>query len=101
MKKVKAVCPECKQPWEKKLPTNSLEMDREDIAFDSTADACPVCQLMLIFEKNPARVVPIISAMQTEEGNIPCFCTGIRENCGRDDCRWRRKCDKEAVEKAV
>jgi len=35
----------------------------------------------------------LIRAIQTKEGNIPCFCTRHMLVCGQPACLWRDDCD--------
>lgn len=34
----------------------------------------------------------LIRAMQTQEGNNPCFNTGQAQRCGQKDCLWLDDC---------
>lgn len=34
----------------------------------------------------------IIWAIQTAEGNTPCFDTGTATTCGQENCLWRTDC---------
>ena len=35
----------------------------------------------------------LIRAIQSEEGNIPCFGTGKVTECGQASCLWREDCN--------
>jgi hypothetical protein len=35
----------------------------------------------------------LIRAIQSEEGNIPCFCVGKASECGQARCLWREDCN--------
>lgn len=34
----------------------------------------------------------LIRAIQSAEGNIPCFATERVQDCGEEGCRWRTDC---------
>lgn len=36
----------------------------------------------------------IVRAIQAEEGNYPCFDTGVMAECEQLHCLWREDCDK-------
>ncbi|GLI39500.1 SAP domain-containing protein [Geobacter hydrogenophilus] len=36
--------------------------------------------------------VEIVRAIQAEEGNTPCFDTGLASECGQTNCLWRDDC---------
>jgi hypothetical protein len=40
------------------------------------------------------RKADLIHAIQTAEGNTPCFQTGV-DDCGESDCCWRDECQEE------
>ncbi len=44
---------------------------------------------------NPTKMkkVELIRAIQADEGNPACFCTGYKEECGQLCCLWREDCD--------
>jgi len=35
----------------------------------------------------------IIRAIQTDEGNFPCYGTGKNAECGQSNCLWRKDCE--------
>lgn len=35
----------------------------------------------------------LIRAIQSEEGNIPCFGIGKATECGQSECLWREDCN--------
>lgn len=37
--------------------------------------------------------VKLVRAIQVEEGNDPCFCTGRANECGQPRCLWREDCN--------
>lgn len=37
--------------------------------------------------------VDLVRAIQSAEGNLPCFGTGAASSCGQDGCLWRDDCD--------
>jgi hypothetical protein len=44
---------------------------------------------------NPGKMkkTDLIRSIQADEGNDACFSTGIKDECGQDDCLWRDDCD--------
>lgn len=36
----------------------------------------------------------LIKAIQSAEGNDPCFASGKASRCGQDSCLWRQDCPK-------
>jgi len=34
----------------------------------------------------------LIRAIQQAEGNSPCFGSNLKNQCGQDNCLWRRDC---------
>jgi hypothetical protein len=44
---------------------------------------------------NPAKMkkVDLIRAIQADEGNNACCSTGVKNECGQDECLWRDDCD--------
>lgn len=100
MRIIKTDCPVCRQSWNKKLPTTGWELDEKGKVFDSeTLDWCPDCRLKVAFKENPEKIILIIHAIQLEEGNPICFCTGIAGIC-LNNCRWRVVCDQKIARKA-
>ncbi len=35
----------------------------------------------------------IVRAIQKQEGNIPCFATGMLDHCGQPHCLWLEVCE--------
>jgi len=42
-----------------------------------------------------SRKADLIRAIQTAEGNIPCYATDRVGHCGEENCLWRKDCLKE------
>ncbi|MFA5204483.1 MAG: SAP domain-containing protein [Lentisphaeria bacterium] len=52
--------------------------------------------LGVTFDKD-ATQTELIQAIQTAEGNCPCFATSMISSCGQESCCWRGDCLTTAV----
>jgi hypothetical protein len=44
----------------------------------------------------PKAKLALVRAIQTNEGNFPCFGTAYDQDCDQADCLWRSDCFKSA-----
>ncbi|MDD5072082.1 MAG: hypothetical protein PHQ42_05125 [Patescibacteria group bacterium] len=62
----------------------------------SRSGLCPGCSkdLVRLFSLKPEVATERIHEKQENEGNIPCFNTGKKKNCGQFNCEWQDICDR-------